>query len=158
MSLRDQWVRDRTCPEQVGNHAKVRPRGVRQQHLVAWFEQGAEHQVERLDASLRDHYLIRECLVAVASGYLVRQGFAQLGEPCVRGVAGMSRPRGLVSGLDDMFGRRKVRFAYLEMNGLRIFPSQLHDLADARDGHRASDRRGRRESFAEVGSGLVGAQ
>jgi hypothetical protein len=43
----------------------------------------------------------------------------------------MARQRGFVSDFDDVFGGRKVGLAYLEVNGLRIFPGQLHDLAYA---------------------------
>jgi len=63
----------------VGDHAVVRPGGVRQEHLVARLEQGAKRQVERLDTALGDHHLLGARLVAVAPGDLVGQGLAQLG-------------------------------------------------------------------------------
>ncbi len=90
-------------------------------HLIARFEQGEERQVERLDTPLRDHHLLRACAVAVAPGDFLRQGFAQLGNSGVGGVAGKAHPRGPVGGLDDVFGGREVRLPHLEVDGFGSF-------------------------------------
>ena len=150
-------VREHTRPEQVGDHAKVRPGGVWQQYLVPRFEQGAKHQVERLDAPLRDHHLLLAHLVAVAPDDLVRQGFAQLGKPRVGGVAGMASLRGLVGSFDDVFegvgksGSPTSRWMASGSSQARSMTSRMRET-----GHGAGDRRGKRQLVA--GCGLLGTQ
>ena len=140
ISLGDQRVREHTRSEKVGDHAEIRPGGVGQQHLVARFEQGSKHQVERLDAPLGDYHLICARLAAVAPGDFVGQGFAQLWKARVGGVASMARPRRPVGSVDDVRRSRKVGLSHLEVDDPGIFPGQLHDLAYARDGHGTRDR------------------
>jgi hypothetical protein len=105
---------------------------------------------------LRDHHLLRACLVTVAPGDLVRQGIAQLRKTRIGGVAGMARPRSLVGSVDDVRGSRKVWLPHLEVDDLGIFPGQLHDLTYARDGHGTRDRRGQRGLVND--SSLLGSQ
>jgi hypothetical protein len=63
-----------------------------------------------------------------------------------------------VGSFDDVFWGSKVGLPYFKVNGTRISPGKLHDLAYARDGHRVGDRRCGHGIVTGSGSGLLRVQ